>query len=65
MAYKDVNEAVAAILANLKTGKFCNDYPMPGSNFEKSKMDANKAAGVGKEPRPFTQGRGTYRGRVK
>ena len=65
MAYKSVDEAVATILANLKTGKFCNDYPMPGSNFTKEKMDASKAAGVGKEPRPFTQGRGTLRGRVK
>ena len=64
MPYKTAEEAAAAILQNLKTGKFCNSYPMPGSNFEKQKMEASKAAGVGKEPRAFTQGRGTYRGRV-
>jgi len=65
MAFKSIEEATATILANLKTGKFCNGYPMPGSNFTKEKMDASKAAGVGKEPRKFTQGRGTYRGRVE
>lgn len=65
MAYKSVEEAVATILANAKTGKFCNDYPMPGSNFTKERMEASKAAGVGKDPRPFTQGRGTLRGRVR
>ncbi len=64
MAYKDVAEAAATILANMKTGKFCNGYPMPGSNFTKEKMDASKAAGVGKALRPFTQGRGTKYGRV-
>jgi hypothetical protein len=48
MATKDVAEMTAQVLAHLKTGKFCNDYPMPGSNFTKEKMDAAKAAGVGK-----------------
>lgn len=62
---KTVEEMTAQVLANLKTGYQCSHYPMPGSNFTKEKMDASKAAGVGKEPRPFTQGRGTYRGRVK
>lgn len=62
---KNIDEMTAQVLAHLKTGKFCNDYPMPGSNFTKEKMDAAKAAGVGKEPRKFTQGRGTYRGLVK
>lgn len=65
MPYKTAEEAAAALLANLKNNRFCNDYPMPGSNFTKEAMDASKAAGVGKEPRPFTQGRGTLRGRVK
>lgn len=65
MATKDVAEMTAQVLAHLKTGKFCNGYPLPGSNFTKEKMDASKAAGVGKEPRKFTQGRGTYRGLVK
>lgn len=65
MATKDVAEMTAQVLAHLKTGKFCNGYPLPGSNFTVEKMDASKAAGVGKEPRKFTQGRGTYRGLVK
>lgn len=65
MAGKSVDEMVAQVLANLKTGHQCNGYPMPGSNFTKEAMDASKAAGVGKEPRSFTQGRGTLRGRVK
>lgn len=62
---KTVEEMTAQVLKNLKTGYQCMDYPMPGSNFTKEAMDASKAAGVGKEPRPFTQGRGTLRGRVK
>lgn len=62
---KTVDQMTAQVLANLKTGYQCSHYPMPDSNFSKEKMDASKAAGVGKEPRPFTQGRGTYRGRVK
>lgn len=49
MAYKSVDEAVATILANLKTGKFCNDYPMPGSNFTKEAMDNRILLGRGKE----------------
>jgi len=65
MATKDVAEMTAQVLAHLKTGHQCNSYPMPGTNFTKEKMDASKAAGVGKEPRKFTQGRGTYRGLVK
>lgn len=62
---KSIDEMTAQVLANLKTGKQNCGYPMPGSNFTKEKMDAAKAAGVGKEPRKFTQGRGTYRGLVK
>lgn len=61
---KTAAEMAAQVLAHMKTGKFCNSYPMPGSNFEKQKMDASKAAGVGKAPRGFTQGRGTKYGRV-
>ena len=62
---KTVEEMAAQVLANLKTGRQNMSYPMPGSNFTVEKMDASKAAGVGKEPRKFTQGRGTYRGRVE
>lgn len=62
---KTVEQMTAQVLANLKTGYQCMTYPQPDSNFTKEKMDASKAAGVGKEPRPFTQGRGTYRGLVK
>jgi len=65
MATKSIDEMTRQVLENLKTGKFCGAYPMPGTNFTKEKMDASKAAGVGKEPRKFTQGRGTYRGLVK
>ena len=48
MATKDVAEMTAQVLAQLKTGKFCGDYPMPGSNFEKQKMDNNILLGRGK-----------------
>lgn len=45
---KTIDEMTAQVLANLKTGKQNCDYPMPGSNFTKEKMDAAKAAGAGK-----------------
>jgi hypothetical protein len=48
MPYKTAEAAAAAILANLRTGYQCSGYPQPSSNFEKQKMDASKAAGVGK-----------------
>lgn len=62
---KSVDQMVAQVLANLKTGYQCLKYPQPDSNFEKSKMDAAKAAGIGKEPRQFkTSGKVKLGGKV-
>jgi hypothetical protein len=43
---KTVDQMVAQVLANLKTGYQCLKYPQPDSNFSKERMDATKAAGV-------------------
>lgn len=45
---KTVEQMTAQVLANLKTGYQCQHYPQPDSNFTKERMDASKAAGVGK-----------------
>lgn len=65
MKGKTVEQMTAQVLANLKTGYQCQHYPISDTRFTVEKMNPSKAAGVGKEPRPFTQGRGTYRGLVK
>lgn len=43
---KTIDQVVAQVLANVKTGYQCHSYPMPDSNFSVEKMDASKAAGV-------------------
>ena len=48
---KSVDQMVAQVLANLKTGYQCLQYPQPDSNFSKEKMDASKAAGVKGPPK--------------
>ena len=62
---KTIEQMTAQVLANLKTGYQCMQYPQPDSNFSKERMDASKAAGVGKEPRPFkTSGKVKLGGKV-
>lgn len=62
---KTIDQVVAQVLANVKTGYQCHSYPMPDSNFSVEKMDAAKAAGIGKEPRPFkTSGKVKLGGKV-
>lgn len=64
MAGKSVDEMVAQVLANLKTGYQCTHYPQPSSNFDKVKMDASKAAGIGKPLPPPKKGKVKLGGKV-
>lgn len=61
---KDAESVASQIIANFKTGKFLNGYPLPGSQFTKEAMDNRVLLGRGKALPASKKGRVQLGGKV-